>query len=303
MYNIDYRIEGRCVICGEHLNDPTQLCSWCGDPNLEESLKALIYEVEDRMQQMDRIDIKAEPVFSLIADMGLLGLRHKLLTSFTKALATLILESARTNRLSLRKIQYGQRNVEQFILLLQDLNFVNYNRNIREISIPDGSIFYKIRHEVEIEPRRNPAAAFILGYIVLKVLLRTIETIKGGEKITFGEGITLLYSLTSKDDKIKVMMPKGFTAALVFILGHLSRGFVDFSEIDLRKFMNERGVTGKEFETILATYTCAFASVHALFERAEVQSFGRLTIYWFRLNSEYTRIYERIRERRVTRGE
>jgi hypothetical protein len=301
MSNIEYVIEGRCVICGEHIDDSIQLCSWCQDPNLEESLKALVYDIEDKIHQLDRIDIKAEPIFSLIADMGLLGLRHKLLTSFTKALATLILESARTNKLSLKKVQYGQRNVEQFILLLQEFNLVNYDRNLREITIPVDSVFYKIRHEVEIEPRRNPAAAFILGYIVLKVLLKTIQTIKEGKRITFGEGITLLYSLISKDDKIKVMMPKGFTAALVFILGHLSRGFVDFSEIDLRKFMNERGVTGKEFETILATYTCAFASVHALFERAEVQSYGRITIYWFRLNSEYTRLYERIRTRSVSR--
>jgi len=289
-----------CLVCGEPLKDNNQLCNWCANPKFEELLRGLIYEFDDILQEVKRIDVKMDPLLSFIADVGLLALQHKLLTSFAKALATLIVESRRISKLKLRKVQYGQKNIEPFIFLLQEYDLVEYDQDKKEIIIPTDSILRKVGYEVEIEPRRNPAAAFIFGYVVLKALLTTLELVRSGKRITYDEGITLLYSLVKRRNEIKLMVPKGFTATLSFILGFWSRDLHEFGELDLRKFMNSRGITDKEFETILATYTCAFASSHALFEKTSVQDYGRIKVYTFRLNSEYTKLYNRIRERRVT---
>lgn len=291
-------MSNRCVICSEPVDQEQQLCSWCKDTRFESILRALIEDIDEQLQQATRIDVKKNPSFSLVADLGILGVRHPYLSSLTKMVARLIVEGGRGVRiLKLEKLRYGQKDPRPLLLLLDNFGLAKYDEQANEVGIPETSILLKVRYEIEMDPKRNPAAAFVLGYLTLKAMLQTLNIIKT-RPIQYGEGITAFYSIT-RDEKgqTKVIMPKSYISTLSFIFGYWVRGFTEFSELDLRRFMIMRGITGKEFSEILASLSCAFATSHALYERISAEYLGKLPIYRFKLNDEYFRIYERLRER------
>jgi hypothetical protein len=302
IYWVEYVVEGsRCIVCGDRIS-AGQLCDWCRDPRLEEVLRGLIEEVDSQLKQATRIDVKANPTFSLIADLGILGTRHPLLSSPSKIIAMLITEGGKGIReFRVRDLYYGQRDVKPFLMMLHDLGFVVYDEAKEEVTIPDDSILLKIKHELEIDPRRNPAAAFALGYATLRSILKTLELAKQ-RVVQYGEAVTCLYSITkSTEGKVRITMPKSYMATLSFVLGFWARGFTEFSELDLHKFMVDRGVTGKEFKEVLATLSCAFATAHGLYERASVEHLGRVVVHRFRLSEDYVKLYERVRARQRAR--
>ncbi|MEM2292936.1 MAG: hypothetical protein QXO15_05810 [Nitrososphaerota archaeon] len=294
-------MSNRCIVCGEPLQQG-QLCNWCKDSRFESILRSLVENVDEQLQQTTRIDVKTNLTFSLIADLGLLGIRHPYLTSFSKILARLINEGGKGKRvLKIDDLRYGQKNPFPFLSLLNTFRLIKYNEQTN-ISIPDDSILLKIRHEIDVDPKRNPAAAFALGYLTLKAMLQTIDIAKT-RMVDYGEGITALYSATrDRGGQIKIMMPKSYVATLSFIFGYWARGFTEFSELDLHRFMVIRGITGKEFSEILANLSCAFATTHAFYERISAEYIGRMPVYRFKLNEEYVRLYERLRERARIRG-
>lgn len=285
-------------MCSEPISQDQQLCSWCRDARFESVLRALIEDVDEQLQQTTRVDVKTNPTFSLIADLGILGIRHPRLSSLAKMVARFIIEGGRGVRtLRLENLRYGQKDPRPLLLLLDNFGLVKYDEEKGEVKIPETSILLKVKYELEVDPKRNPAAAFVLGYLTLKAMLQTIEIIKT-RPVQYGEGITALYSITKdKKGQIKMIMPKSYVATLSFVLGHWVRGFTEFSELDLRKFMIMRGITGKEFSEILASLSCAFATSHALYERVSAEYLGRVPIYRFKLSDEYFRVYERLRER------
>ena len=290
----------RCLICGESLPEETeQLCRWCRDPRLREILVALIDEVDSQLQQVRRVDVRTNPAFSLVADLGILGTRHPLLASFSKIIAKLLIEGGKgIKKLEVNSLRYGQKDVRPFLLMLHDFGLVTYDEQQDKVTIPDESFLLKIRYELEVDPRRNPAAAFALGYITLRAILKTLELAET-RRIEYGEGVTGLYSITRDaiTGRVRITMPKSYMATLTFVLGYWAKDFQEFSELDLRKFMANRGITGREFSEVIATLSCAFATTHALYERVSVEPLGRIPIYRFRLSSEYTRLYERLRTR------
>lgn len=290
----------RCIICGERLEDESsQLCSWCKDPRFEEILRALISEVDEQLEQTPRIDVRSMPVFSLIADLGILGVRHPLLRSFAKLVAKLLVEAGKGRReLKVKEVRFGQRDIEPFLTLLHEYGIIEYSAERGELRIPETSLLLKVEAELQLDPRRNPAAAFVLGYVTLKAMLETVEQAKGGF-VELGEGVMKLYSFTRdlETGDIRITRPKSFMATLAFVLGTWARGFNEFSQLDLHKFMVGRGITGKEFDEIVGLLSCAFASSHALYERVRAVPLGRVVIYRFRLNSEYARLRDRIRSR------
>jgi len=292
--------KGKCIICGERLvTDSEQLCGWCREPELEDLLKALLEEVDSQLKQNPRIDVKENPSFSLVADLGILGIRHPLLASFSKVIARLIVEGGKgVRKLSVSRLYYGQRNILPFLLLLNDFGIITYNEDRQEVEIPESSPLLKVKYEIEVEPRRNPAAAFILGYVTLNAILQTLKIIKE-RRLSYGEGVTGLYSITRDPltGRVRVTMPKSYMATIAFVMGSWAHGFKEFSELDLHKFMAQRGVTGKEFNYVLGTLSCAFATPHALYEKISVEHLGRIPIHRFRLNQEYIRLYERLRQR------
>jgi hypothetical protein len=293
---------GRCIICGDRIGIGLQLCDWCRDPKFEDVLRGLIEEVDSELKQASRIDVKANPTFSLIADLGILGTRHPLLASFSKMIAVLITEGGKGIReFKARDLYYGQRDVKPFLMMLHDLGFVVYDATQEEVMIPDDSVLLKIKHELEADPHRNPAAAFALGYATLKSILKTLELARQ-RLVEYGEGVTCLYSITRNGSGgVRMTMPKSYMATLSFVLGSWAREFTEFSELDLHKFMIDRGVMGKEFKEVLAILSCAFATAHGLYERASVEHLGRIAIHRFRLSEDYIRLYERIRARQRTR--
>jgi len=289
----------RCIICGERThNGVKQLCDWCKDPRIEEILKGLIDDVDSLLQQVSRIDVRTNPTFSLIADLGILGLRHPLLASFSKVIAILINEGGKgVRRFKVNALRYGQKDIKTFIMILHDFGLVIYDDEKGEITIPDQSLLLKIKHELEVEPRRNPVAAFALGYVTLKSILKTLELAKQ-RRVEYGEGVTGLYSITKNETgKLKLIMPKSYMATLAFVLGCWAKGIIEFSELDIHRFMIDRGITGKGFSEVLATLSCAFATTHALYERVSVERIGRYSSHRFKLNEEYVKLYERIRTR------
>jgi hypothetical protein len=289
----------RCIICGELIrNGVKQFCDWCQDPKIEEILKKLVDDVDSLLQQANRIDVQTNPMFSLIADLGILGLRHPLLASFSKVIAILINEGGKgVRRFKISTLRHGQKDIKTFIMMLHDFGLVIYDDMKDEITVPDQSLLLKIKHELEVEPRRNPVAAFALGYVTLKSILKTLELAKQ-RRVEYGEGVTGLYSVT-KDmtGKLKFIMPKSYMTTLAFVLGYWAKGVIEFSELDIHRFMVDRGITGKEFSEVLATLSCAFATTHALYERVSVEHIGRYPIHRFKLNEEYAKLYERIRMR------
>jgi hypothetical protein len=265
-------------------------------------LRNLIDEVDSELQQATRIDVKTNPIFSLVADLGILGIRHPFLASPSKMLARLIVEGGKGLRVfKMSDLRYGQKDVKPFIMMLHDFGLVIYDEDKGKVTIPDQSILLKIKHELEVDPRRNPAAAFALGYMTLKSIIKTLELAKQ-RMVEYGEGVTCLYSVTKDEEgRVKVILPKSYMATLSFVLGYWAKGITEFSELDIHKFMVSRGVTGKEFNEVLATLSCAFATAHGLYERASVEHLGRVAIYRFKLTEEYARLYERVRTRQMVR--
>jgi hypothetical protein len=294
----------RCIICGEFIhNGAKQLCDWCQDPKVEEVLKELIDDVDSQLQQVSRIDVQTNPTFSLVADLGLLGVRHPLLASFSKVIAKLINEGGKgVRRFKMNALRYGQKDIKAFIMMLHDSGLVAYDDAKDEVTVPDQSILLKIKYQLEVEPRRDPVAAFALGYVTLKSILKTVELAKQ-RRVEYGEGVTGLYSATrdGATGRVKIVMPKSYMATLTFVLGYWAKGITEFSELDIHRFMVDRGITGREFGEVLATLTCAFATTHALYERVSVEHLGRVSIHRFKLNEEYVKLYERIRTRERAR--
>jgi len=292
-------MKNRCLICGEPLpNVEEQFCTWCRDPGLEAVLEALINEVDAQLEKVARVDVRTNHAFSLVADLGMLGTRHPRLSSFVKVLAKLIVEGGKgIRKIRVDRLYYGQKDIRTFLMMLHDFKFIIYRGELREVEIPSESPLLKIKYELEVDPRRNPAAAFALGYITLKAILKTLQLAKQ-KRIEYGEGVTGLYSITkSATGKVRIIMPKSYMATLAFVLGCWARGFIEFSELDIRRFMINRGITGKEFTEVLATLSCALATTHALYEKVSVEHLGRIPVYRFRLNEEYRRLYERLRSR------
>lgn len=293
--------KSKCLICGEPLPDETrQLCDWCQDSRFEEVLAVLLDEVDSQLQQVTRVDVQTNQLFSLVTDLGILGVRHPRLASFSKAIAKLLIEGGRgVRKLRVNDLRYGQRDVKPFLFMFHDFGLVIYDDEKDEVRIPDGSLLLKIKYELEVDPRRNPAAAFALGYVTLKAILKTLK-IARTRKVEYGEGITGLYSITKSNivtGGVRVTMPKSYMATLAFVLGYWARGIIEFSELDLHKFMGSRGITGREFGEVLATLSCAFATAHALYERVSVEKLGRISVHIFKLSGEYVRLYEQLRTR------
>lgn len=295
----------RCLICGEILPDETrQLCDWCQDSRFEEVLTVLLDEVDSQLQQVTRIDVRTNQLFSLVTDLGILGTRHPRLASFSKAIAKLLIEGGKgIRKLRVNDLRYGQRDIKPLLYMYHDFGLVVFDEEKDEVNIPDESLLLKIKYELEVDPRRNPAAAFALGYVTLKAILKTLKLAKT-RKVEYGEGVTGLYSITKSNiatDGVRITMPKSYMATLAFVLGCWARGIIEFSELDLHKFMGSRGITGKEFSEILATLSCAFATAHALYDRVSVERLGRVSVHRFKLSGEYARLYEQLRMRVRTR--
>lgn len=285
-----------CMICGYRYTEK-DVCDWCNDDRFVNVIKALDEEISSSIETYDVIDVKNNPLFSLVADVGILGVKHPLLSMPYKILSKLMLEVGRGRRyVNKGVLRFGQRDIEPFLYALKSLGLVDF-KDEGVVYVPDTSILLRLKIEADVDPKRNPVTAFLIGYITLKKILETILLFREDKKIEFGDGVTCFYSISVRDGGYKFIMPKSFMSSFSFIFGYWARGAIEFSELDIKKFMTSRGITGKEFSEIIGLLSSSVGIPHAFYERINVEKIGKITIYRFRLNKEYERLYLRIRER------
>jgi len=142
---------------------------------------------------------------------------------------------------------------------------------------------------VDVERRLPPrVASCITGYAWLYGISATINWLKDGAK-GWPKGIAKLYP-RSRDGR--PLTPKLFTAPTMYILGCLARGYNEFSENELRAWLNLRGISGNDTDFVVNLLARVIPSSHRL-----ANPFYDGHVYHFKFNISYTRMRERYRER------
>ena len=144
--------------------------------------------------------------------------------------------------------------------------------------------------EEELPPR---IANCIAGYALLRGIGLTIDWLQEGTKGT-SKGIIKLYP-RSKEGRLRI--PRLFMAPTMFLLGHLARGYNEFSEGDLREWLRFRAISGNNANWIINWLARVVpSSSHRL-----VDPVYDGYAYHFSFNPLYVRMRERYRERRRRR--
>src|SRR5207249_5827695 len=98
-------------------------------------------------------------------------------------------------------------------------------------------------------PSLDRAAAFTLGFVTLHAMKNTLDLVRKNGKLYYGEALTRLYPI---DKNGRVMVVKGFTAPVAFILGRWARQIDQFSEYDLQRYLANRGLVGRNFHKVVS---------------------------------------------------
>lgn len=299
----------RCLVCGRRLAGDSlkPLCNWCGASKFYEVLSSVVDILDSQLMESDRIDVDENPLFSLIADLGMLGSKHPLMAMPRKVISIIITELAgkASPEINVNKLwsAAGLRSIHDFLELLLEYGLVTIDENGETVRIPEDSIFRKAYAGLETQPRFNRSAAFILGYLTLKSIKQTLEKINFNGTLLCGEGITKLYSIsTDENDNVQIRMPKSYIATISFVFGSWAKGWDEFSELELHKFLSSCGITGKEYRYVVGLLTGAGIAVHGLYKEFKPEVLGRKPIYRFKLSDEYLRVRERVYERMRERG-
>lgn len=294
----------RCIICGRRFGEPREkpLCNWCGTSKFYEVLSSVVDVLDSQLAESERIDVDDNPLFSLVADLGMLGSKHPLMAMPWKVISSIITELAgrASSEVDINKLwnAAGLRNIHDFLELLLEQNLITLDEHRETVKTSMNSIFHKAYADLEIKPRFNRSTAFILGYITLKSMKETLEKINSNGTLLCGEGITKLYSISiDENDKVRIRMPKSYLATISFVFGSWAKGWDEFSELELHKFLASCGITGREYRYVVGMLTGASSAVHGLYKEFKPEVLGRKPIYRFKLSDEYVRVRERIYER------
>jgi len=306
----------RCWICGIKLfpgQVPLQpyLCYWCSPEKtyeftVKDFISDLVKEAEENLRQKMLIKCEEIDVLSLVADIGALAAHHTYLKQFSDMLGLITVQVALEHRYTpqkLIKVVSGTNKAEKWKRVRQCLYFLldtgllerGEGRYIYERLRP-SDLLLSLADSIEVielkETLPPRLANCIAGYALLKGINYSIEWLQRGAQ-NEPIGIIRLYPRKAGG----LMIPKLFTAPVMFLLSYLTRND-EFSEEDLRRWLSAREIRGKLLDRCVNWLARVVpGSVHKL---VSAQFDGYL--YHFRFNPIYMRIRERLRERKRRRS-
>ncbi len=314
----------KCVICGYRkmgveAKNGVPLCGYCYDPKFFAILSETVADLDEQISQATFIDSTRNPLLSFVADVGMMCSEHNLLTSLRVVLGQVIAQVGEKGITDLGEVVgrdsfdiadlYGVarfRDVARFLGLLKEFGLIEFvteeedgKKFIRRIKPTEGKLISKIAATSEAAgsaetPSLDRGAAFTLGYVTLQAMKKTIELVRQNGKLYYGEGVTKLYPIDKND---RIMVIKGFTAPVAFVLGRWAREIDQFSEYDLQRYLGNRGLTGRRFHRVVNWLSGGHpSSVHVLYKHQPILLNG-VPVLQFTLNREYVRLRERIQGR------
>lgn len=308
------KIDGaKCIICGYRKRDfeqkhlPEPLCSFCANPRFMAVLEEVIQQLDDEINGSILLDCDANPLLSFVADLGMLGTQHPFLASMRKVLGELVRQVSAEGIAEVDQLRWSGARFRQTVLvlgLLLDLGFISLEEE-NTIVRPINPVFRKVATATEVDARLERASTFILGYVILKTIDRTLHLIKEKGTLYYGEGITKIYI---RDKRDRVMILRAYTSLISLIFGTWALGKNEVDESFLHLFLSNRQVTGRDYFSIKNWLTGSMpGSVIALYTFETHNGVNGFPVCVFKLNPEYQRIrdriLERIRERERARGE
>lgn len=308
-YEGSFKNFNQCVICGIRLYSSSKArCDWCQDPSLHQIIHEILQATKEYLIENEPTSPSDEPVLRFISDIGELSAKHPYISSLSKIITLLIERGVVKRENSAEKI-WGVNlllNAKRILPLMQEINLITYEiigeANI-EINIPSDSILKRAHYWIQTEPNSNDAASFILGYIILGALNETIEAVEEDGELGFHEGVARIFPLAYGDDGIPkgLRMPKGIISIIAFIIGSWVKGWNEFDEFTLHKFLQLRGVTGKEFSKTIGILSQTVPGIsHSILEY-ETYSQGGIPIKRFNYSKYVRELREYLRTRMVER--
>lgn len=300
----------RCAVCGIRLySEGVSRCEWCEDPMVHNLLHSLLEHVDEFLANHEPATPREDLGMSFITDIGELAARHTYFTSLAKIL-TLLIERGAVKRISDAERIWGDylmMEAKRVLPLFAKVGLCSFkvdgNGHI-QIEWPPGSIIKRANAWLQTESGRNETASFLLGYILLHALDETMEILDSQKKLAFGQGIARLYPVEYRDGKPSgLRMPKGITAVVSFILGSWARGWNEFDEFTLHKFLDYRGLTGREYTQAVGLLSQTVPGIsHSLVE-FETYSNGGVPVKRFRYSEPVRNLRDRLIGRARERGE
>jgi len=298
----------KCWICGYKKMTQSEIlllpyiCHWCSNEHTVTLINNIILEAKERLNQGELSKCEDIDVLSFVADIGTFGAHHPYFKQFSKMMSIMAVQVALEHKYTLDRlvratdgkgIQERWERVFNCIDFLMDVGLLEkgHGHYMYERYRP-SNLLLNLTASVEVTdvekglPPRT--AACLAGYAWLHGIAITINWLKEGAR---GEarGIIRLYA---KGEDRKPSIPKSFTAPIMHTLGHLAKGYDEFSEADFRAWLNPRGLTGKDADFL----TNILAKVVPLSHRLVNPIYAGGT-YHFKFNPLYIRMRERYRER------
>jgi len=314
----------KCIICGYRkmgveAKNGVPLCGYCNEPKFYNILAETVADLDDQVSQATFIDSTKNPLLSFVADIGMMCSEHNFMTSVRTVLGQVLTQIGEKGITDAGKVTgrdsidiadfYGVarfRDIARFFGLLSELGLIEFETEevegkkfVRRIKPTEGKLITKVAATSEAAgsaevPTLERGAAFTLGWVTLHAMKNTIELVHKNGKLYYGEGLTKLYPI---DKNNRVMVVKGFTAPVVFILWYWARQMDQFSEYDLQRYLGNRGLSGRRFRRIVAWLSGGqTSSVHVLYKHEPVLLNG-VPVLRFTLNREYVRMRDRILQR------
>lgn len=294
----------RCIICGyrktvSELADEIPLCSWCGG-RFHTVLGSFLEILQSELDSAEFIDCENNPFFSFVADLGIFGTSYHFIASMRHMLGLMVNKIAQSGQVKLDRLWRvaGLRNVRVILALLKEVGLIDIKDGSTPedyvITMAQDELLGKIRSTAEADPELNRASTFLLGYSILRSIDKTIDLIKKQGFLSIGDGITKLYPVTRKN---KVMILKGFTAPLSFVFGWWANESDEFTDLEIHRFLSNRGVTGRNVYKVEQWFTqYQPGSIHRLFTFTTVDM-GGVLVTKFKYHESYQKMRERTLER------
>ncbi|MFW9888862.1 MAG: hypothetical protein ACFFER_11790 [Candidatus Thorarchaeota archaeon] len=302
----------KCIICSyrkkersELIQYPVPLCHWCSGTNLVNMLRAFRDEIIEECLSEPLIDCTNSDLFRFLSDLGELAASHPHLQVIREIISTLIMNIGGQNRLDYMTFvgklpPKVRKRLVTSLFYLQEMGLVNLVTElneegftiINEVELPADSIIRKALTTIESsgiwEERKEPNV--ILSYILIVGLADTVELIDEQDGLEIGQGITRLYAVNGR-----ILVPKQFTAPLVFILGNWAREVDEFTQDNILAFLSLRGFNSRDRNRIMQFIAGVKVGLsHTIFRMERYPSGNGTHAYRFSLNPKYKQLRERI---------
>jgi hypothetical protein len=300
----------KCWICGYKKMTQSEIlllpyiCHWCSSENVVTLINDIILEAKERLSQGELDKCEDIDVLSFVADIGTFGAHHPYFKQFSRMMSIMAVQVALEHKYTPDKlvkaangkgVQEKWERVLNCIAFLMDVGLLEkgQGRYMHERYRP-SDLLLNLTASVEladVEKGLPPrTAACLAGYAWLYGIAITINWLKEGAKDEAeARGIMRLYA---KGEDGKPSIPKSFTTPIMYIIGHLAKGYDEFSEAEFRAWLSPRGVSGKDADFL----TNVLAKVAPLSHRL-VNPIYAGGAYHFKFNPLYVRMRERYRER------